>query len=66
MYKSGTDPGFVLGGTKFDEGSGDRLRSSAGPGQSPDRGLEGGCEPPPPPAEADGFSVLLKLFQAQL
>jgi hypothetical protein len=28
----------VLGGTKVGEGSGDRLRSPAGPGQSPDRG----------------------------
>jgi hypothetical protein len=31
----------VLGGTKVGEGSGDRLRSPASPGQSPGRGLLG-------------------------
>ena len=29
----------MLGGAKVGEGSGDRLRFPAGPGQSPDRGL---------------------------
>jgi hypothetical protein len=32
---------FVLGGTKVGEGSGDRLRSPASPGQSPGMGLLG-------------------------
>ena len=36
---------FVLGGTKVGEGSGDRLRSPAGPGQNPGIG----------PPEAPGF-----------
>jgi hypothetical protein len=31
----------VLGGTKFCEGSGNRLWSPAGSGQSPGRGLQG-------------------------
>jgi hypothetical protein len=42
----------VLGGTKFGEGSGDSLRSPAGPGQSPVRGPR---EAKPPPPEAPGF-----------
>jgi hypothetical protein len=36
---------FVLGGTKVGEGSGDRLRSPAGPGQSRGKG-PGGTSPP--------------------
>ena len=38
---SGADPGFWVRGAKVDEGSGDRLRSPAAPGQCPDRGLLG-------------------------
>ena len=34
MYQ-GQIQDFVLGGTKVGEGSGDRLRSPAGPGQNP-------------------------------
>lgn len=47
------DPGFVLGGTKFSEGSGDCLRSPAVLGRVP---FGGGA------SEADRFSVLLRLF----
>ncbi len=36
----------MLGGTKVGEGSGDRLRSPADPGQSPGRGPRGGAKPP--------------------
>jgi hypothetical protein len=39
----------VLEKTKVGEGSGDRLRSPAGPGQSPGRGSRG-AKPPPPEA----------------
>jgi hypothetical protein len=50
----GADPGFVVrGGAWVGEGSGDRLRSPAGPRQSPDRG-PGGRSPP----EALGFEEL--------
>ena len=37
---------FVLGEMKVGEGSGDRLRSPAGPGHSPGRGPRGGSPPP--------------------
>lgn len=47
------DPGFVLGGTKFSEGSGDCFKVPCSPGQSP---VWGGA------SEADRFSVLLRLF----
>ena len=51
---SGADPGFVVrGGAWVCEGSGDRLRSPAGPSQSPGRG-PGGRSPP----EALGFEEL--------
>jgi hypothetical protein len=40
----GADPGFCVRGTKVGEGSGDRLRSPAGPGLSPGRG-PGGISP---------------------
>ena len=42
----------MLGVTKIGEGSGDRLRSPAGPGKSPGKGTLGGAKPPP---EAPGF-----------
>jgi hypothetical protein len=45
----------VLGRTKVGEGSGDRLKSSAGTGQSPGRGPRG-AHPPSP--EALGFEYL--------
>ena len=38
---TGADAGFCVRGTKVDEGSGDRLRSPAGPGQNPGRGPGG-------------------------
>ena len=49
MYKlidklcAGADLGFVVrgGGGRVGEGSGDRIRSPAGPGQSPDKGPRG-------------------------
>ena len=50
------DPGFVLGGTKFSEGSGDCLRSLAVLGRVPLGDVGGGA------SEADRFSVLLRLF----
>jgi hypothetical protein len=37
---------FVLWGTNVGEGSGDRLKSPAGPKQSPARGIPGGESPP--------------------
>ena len=37
----GADPGFGIRGAWVEEGSGDRLRSLAGPGQSPSRGGQG-------------------------
>ena len=40
----------MLGETKVGEGSGDRLRSPAGPGHSPGRGPQGAKTP-----EAPGF-----------
>ena len=52
MYQ-GRIQDFVLGGTKVGEGSGDRLRSPAGPGQNPGIG----------PPEAPGFWVFRKLFR---
>ena len=36
------DPGFCVRGKKFSEGSGNRLRFPAGPGQSPGRRTGGG------------------------
>ena len=56
MYKTvntsqGRIQDFVLGGTKVGDGSGDRLRSPAGPGQSPGRGPGGRS----PHIEAPGF-----------
>ena len=45
----------MLGGTKFGEGSGDSLRSPAGPGQSPVRGPR---EAKPPPWKILGFEYL--------
>ena len=46
----------MLEGTKVGEGSGDRLRSLAGPGQSPGRGPCGAK--PPPPRKLLGFEYL--------
>ena len=40
---------FVLWGTNVGEGSGDRLKSPAGPEQSPARGIPGGESPPEAP-----------------
>ena len=45
----------MLGGTKVGEGSEDRLRSLAGPGQRPGRESRGAKPPPPGPPEAPGF-----------
>ena len=47
----------MLGGTNVDEGSGDRLRSPAGPGQSPARGHRGTKQPPPPPESSWVLSI---------
>jgi hypothetical protein len=58
----------VLGGTKVGEGSGDRLRSPAGPGQSPGMILRGGGGLSPLPRKLLGFEYLgsfsLKKFEA--
>ena len=43
--RSGADPGFVVRGAGVGEGSWDRIRSPAGPGQSPGRGPRG-AKPP--------------------
>ena len=51
----------MLGETKVGEGSGNRLRSPAGPGQNPGRGPGGGACPP----ETPGFLVFRKLFRQQ-
>ena len=48
---------FVLWGTNVGKGSGDRLRSPAGPGQSPVRGSRGQSPP-----EAPGFEYLGRFF----
>ena len=53
IYHAGADPGFVVRGGVSRRGSGDRLRSPAGPRQSPGRG-PGGRSPP----EALGFEEL--------
>ena len=45
----------MLGGTKVGEGSGDRLRFPAGPGQSPSRGSRG---VKPPHRKLLGFEYL--------
>jgi hypothetical protein len=42
----GADQDLWLGGAWVGEGSGDRLRSPAGPRQSPGRGPGGGAKPP--------------------
>ena len=55
LYMQRADPWFCVRGTKVGEGSGDRLRSPAGPGQSSGKG----------PPEAPGFWVLRKLFRQQ-
>ena len=39
--QAGADPGFVVRGASVGEGSGDRLRSPAGPRQSPGKGPRG-------------------------
>ena len=44
MLFTGANPGFYVRGTKFGKGSGDRLRSPAGPGQSPSGVGRGGAD----------------------
>ena len=55
MLHTGADPGCCVRGTKVGEGSGDRLRSPAGPWQSPGRGLRVSN---PSPLKLLGFEYL--------
>jgi hypothetical protein len=54
---SGADPGFVVRGAWVGEGSGDRLRSPAGPGQNPGRGPRGQS-----PTEALGILGITDIY----
>jgi hypothetical protein len=59
--RSGADPGFVVRGVWVGEGSGDRLRSPAGPRQSPGRGPRGAK----PPRSSGGLRNYRHLFERQ-